>query len=392
MPGRDEQTFYRFRTRVDESDLADRFAFLGWVPTEDVPNYYLESDVGINIDRFSYEMLIGCRYRILDMLRAGLPPITTLGTEISTIIRDQRLGETFAPGDAQGLRSAILALARDETRRRGCAARGRDYVFKHRAVGEVMKPLQRWARSPSASPDRQAVVAAEPDTAWTPRSALGRIAQAWETRGTASAARELLRACSAGFADLLAKTFVKRRGAPPWGLDPREPPHATLVMRAGSLAVTREVVEQIVARYPAAEVSVLAPEQLVDETRYELGARVIAAAGVEACGYRITGRLVNSLRERRFDTAMIAGEGSRRAELLALLSGAERRVEVRDDGAGHVFWFAPHKPLALVVQLAVGIVERATLTLLLGLVWGSITAEGWLWNLRRRLAPAGDKA
>ena len=392
MPGRDEQTFYRFRNRAEESELAERFIFLGWVPTEDVPDYYLESDAGINIDRFSYEMLIGCRYRILDMLRAGLPVVTTLGSEISTIVRDLRLGETFAPGDAQGLKSAVLALARDETRRRRCAARAKEYVFRHRAVAEVMKPLQRWARNPAASPDRREVAAVPADAAWVPRSALGRIVRAWETQGMGSAARLVLGACAAGLADLFAKAFIRRRAAPTWGLDPREPSHATIVMRAGSLALTREVVEQILARYPAAEISILVPDALAAETRYEVGAPVISAAGVEACGYRIGGGIVNTLRERRFDTAVIAGEGSRRAEFLALLSGAERRVEVRDDGAAHVFWFAPYKPLALAVQLAVGLVERLVLSAVVALVWGSIAAEGWLWNLRRRLVPAGDKA
>jgi len=386
MPGRDEVTFYRFRRRVEESEFADRFVFAGWVPTETVPDYYFESDVGINIDRFSYEMLIGCRYRILDMLRAGLPVITTLGTEISHAVKDERLGETFQPGDAEGLKQAMLALARDEARRRRCAVRAREYVLKHRLVAQVMKPLQEWARRPRPCPSRLAARGEGRERAWQPRSTVGRFAETWETKAIGAAMRDLARACQRGLAEILAKAFVRRRGAEPWGLDPREPPHATLVIRAGTLDLTREVVERIRRQYPAAEISVLAPEATAEETRYEVNAPVIAAAASEAFGYHIGSNLVRLLRERGFDTVVVAGEGARRAELLALLSGADRHVEVRDDGAAHVFSFAPYKPLLLLAKLAGQVMEKATLTVLVGLVWAGISVEGWVWSLRQRRA------
>ncbi len=391
MPGRDETTFYRFRTLVEGSDLADRFVFAGWVPNENVPDYYFESDIGINVDRYSYEMLIGCRYRILDMVRAGLPVVTSLGTEISHVIEQERLGATFAPGDAEGLKNALLSLARDETRRRRSAGRARDYVLKHRLLEDVMRPLQRWAQEPSSSPDRLSAPATE-EPAWRPQSFVGRLGEALERRGLRGGIAEVTRLLTAALSELFAKTFVRRRAVPQWGLDPREPPHATLVIRAGALDAARRVVDRIKQRYPAADVSVLAPESLADQTRYETEAPVIAVPSVEACGYRITSSLVNALRERRFDTVVVAGERNRRAELLALLSGADRRVEIRHDGAAHVFSLAPYKPLLLVVALITGLVEKLTLSALVGLVWSAITAEGWLWHLRRGLTRGGSKA
>ncbi len=54
----DDITFAKFCDDVRQSKYQDRFIFLGWVPTADVPNFYLESDVGINIDRFSYEAML----------------------------------------------------------------------------------------------------------------------------------------------------------------------------------------------------------------------------------------------------------------------------------------------------------------------------------------------
>ena len=389
MPGRDETTFYHFRTLVAESQFADRFVFTGWVPTEEVPNYYFESDVGINIDRYSYEMLIGCRYRILDMLRAGLPVVTTLGTEISQVVEQERLGATFTPGDAAGLRLAILALARDESRRRRSADRARDHVLRNRLVHDVMRPLLRWAADPSPSPDR--LTGQETEPVWRPRSFVGRLAEALETRGVRGALRVVVGAFASRLSDLAFKAFVRRRAVAWWGLDPQEPPHTTLVIRATSLNLSQEAVSKVKERYPAAELTVLAPENLADEMHYETDLPVIAAPGVEACGYRITGDLVGEVRHHRFDTVFVAGEGNRRAELVALLSGAGRRVELREDGAAHLFWVAPYKPLLLVFQLIATILEKLTLSAILGLVWGCLALEGWVWKLSRRQVAAGGE-
>jgi glycosyltransferase involved in cell wall biosynthesis len=383
MPGRDEETFYRFRRKAEESEFASRFVFVGWVPTERVPNYYFECDAGINIDRFSYEMLIGCRYRILDMLRGGLPVITTLGTEISEIVRDEELGVTFAPGDAEGLTQAILTLAADEPRRQRCAERGREYVFEHRVVEEVMKPLQRWAKEPKASPDRLTSMR-------DPATGAGRVTAHREEGGGRGGLRHLVGALGGKLVDLLFKAFVRRRRTEPWGLDPGEPPQRALVVRAGSLELTQEVIARMRGRYPVVEVSVLVASALAEETKYEVSAPVISTSGEAASGYRVSRGLVGELRRRDFDTVVVAGEGSRRAELAALLSGAERRVEVRDDGAAHVFWFAVYKPLALAPMLVVSALEKAVMSLLVGLVWGSLAMEGRLWKLRPRRASAAE--
>jgi len=391
MPGRDETTFYRFRELIEQSEFADRFIFTGWVPNEDVPNYYFESNVGINIDRYSYEMLIGCRYRILDMLRAGLPVVTTLGTEISHAVEQERLGVTFSPGDAEGLKTALLTLARDESRRRRSADRARDWVTKHRSVGTVLKPIQKWASNPSPAPDRITGIASE-RAIWQPQTLFGRCAEAYEATGIMGMARLLLGALAGKAADVLAKLFVRRKGTYSWGFDPTEPPHTTLVIRAGALDIARSAVMRTRRNYPAADISVLAPTALAEETRYETDAPIIMAEGVEACGYRVNPSFVNAIRERRFDTVIVAGEGNRRAEFLALLSGADRRVEVRHDGAAHIFSFALYKPVLLGFQFIFRALEKLTLTALVALVWGSITVEGWAWALRHRFTGARETA
>ncbi|MFB3882102.1 MAG: glycosyltransferase [Armatimonadota bacterium] len=371
MPGRDEETFYRFRTMVEESEFADRFVFVGWVANEEVPNYYFESDIGINIDRYSYEMLIGCRYRILDMLRAGLPVVTTLGTEISYVVEQERLGATFAPGDADGLRNALVGLARDESRRKRCAERAREYVLRRRLVADVMRPLVEWAQDPQPSPDRLPL----------PQERVAAPDEGPESVGQTMAGR---------IADVLAKGLIRRRGIAPWGLE-TEAPGRLLAIRAGALGLVQQVVQRARERWPSVIISVVAPEALAAETRYETGMRIIAVPAGEACGYSATKRSIDAVRETRFDSVVVAGEGNRRAEALALFARARRRIEVREDGAAHAFRLAPEKPLVLIAQAALWGLERLGLTALVGLVWGSLTAEGWVWAARTRLAAARSR-
>ena len=69
IAGHDEITFHRFVERTRKSRFRDRFHFAGWVPTEDVPCYYFESDLGINVDSDNYETVFGARNRLNDMMK-----------------------------------------------------------------------------------------------------------------------------------------------------------------------------------------------------------------------------------------------------------------------------------------------------------------------------------
>jgi len=72
IPEQDMKTYPRFLSMINSSPYKDRFVMKGWVAGEDVPNYYLEADVGINIDKDIYEVRLGSKNRILDWFRAGL--------------------------------------------------------------------------------------------------------------------------------------------------------------------------------------------------------------------------------------------------------------------------------------------------------------------------------
>lgn len=152
--GHDEKTYYKFLDKVRLSKFSNRFIFNEWVPTEDIPNYYFESNVGINIDKFNYETLLGARTRIVDMLKAGLPVLTSLGTEISYLIEKEKLGFVYPLGDAEELARTILFLVENRELLREYGQRGKEYVFKNLTSDEVTTSLREWVKNPRPAPDR----------------------------------------------------------------------------------------------------------------------------------------------------------------------------------------------------------------------------------------------
>jgi hypothetical protein len=85
IPGHDEKTFARFSQAVENSPHRNRYVLHGWVPTEDVPNYYLEANVALNIDRWSIEGEVGYRTRTLDWIMAYIFMIFPIAFSLMTI-------------------------------------------------------------------------------------------------------------------------------------------------------------------------------------------------------------------------------------------------------------------------------------------------------------------
>lgn len=97
IDGHDDVTYTRFQRLIEGSPYAQRYHLCGWVSNEDVPAYYLESNLGVNVDRPSYEAQLGSRTRVLDWMRARLPSVSSSLTELSA--------EVVAAGGGPGLPS-----------------------------------------------------------------------------------------------------------------------------------------------------------------------------------------------------------------------------------------------------------------------------------------------
>ncbi len=175
IAGHDEKTFERFRALAAASPFAARYHLLGWVEPETVDALYGESDLGISLDAMNYESMFGARHRLLCMMGAGLPVLTTRGTEIAEDIEMAGVGLIAPPGDPAALaeriewaianRGAHLGKA-DESGRaergenqggnsalRDLARRGREWALSEFPCDRTTAEPRRWAREPRFAPD-----------------------------------------------------------------------------------------------------------------------------------------------------------------------------------------------------------------------------------------------
>jgi glycosyltransferase involved in cell wall biosynthesis len=154
IKGQDEKTYPHFLNLIKNSKFSQNFIMKGWVPTEDIKNYYFEADVGINIDKDIYEVRLGSKMRIPDWLRAGLPVLTTKVCELSQIIDRENIGFTFKPKDVEGLKQKILWMVSNKDKIRDIGLKGKKYAFKNLNYNVTTKPLREWVKNPKFAPDK----------------------------------------------------------------------------------------------------------------------------------------------------------------------------------------------------------------------------------------------
>lgn len=222
IPGHNEIGFARFEALARESPRRDRFHLLGWLPLGRVPRVIAECDVGLNVDRPGPEGWLGTRNRLMDWALAGLPVVSTLGTELAEELAE-RFGERgvyVAPqGDADALARALADAAEVAAGRRtngGAGPRRREnesdrtsgsesaiareadwppaeWLRRERSPERCLAPLLRWVESPRLAPDRAAWLAGEaPPALWLAGDAAGAAAALEEERARRARAESRL--------------------------------------------------------------------------------------------------------------------------------------------------------------------------------------------------------
>ena len=154
VEGHDDLTYTRFCRLVERSKFRKNYVLLGWRSLKDVLRAYRESDIGINIDKYHYELVFGTRTRLVQMIAYGLPVITTTGCELSYIIKENGLGLTFEIGDARGLADALLKYGKDpKAGRQHYATVALEHFRDHYTYAKTCEPLLSWLKKPRRAPD-----------------------------------------------------------------------------------------------------------------------------------------------------------------------------------------------------------------------------------------------
>ncbi|MFH1284673.1 MAG: glycosyltransferase [Candidatus Peregrinibacteria bacterium] len=162
IEGLDNKTFAKFMKMIEKSEYKERFIFLGWVETDAIPYIYRRADCGLNVDRKCIETLTGARNRLNEMMKFGLPVVTTLGSEISYEVVASGAGKGVESGKHESLTEAVVSIYKEW---RGGGERasvefkeygknGQKYIEEKCNYDYLMKPLTRWLENPRPAPDR----------------------------------------------------------------------------------------------------------------------------------------------------------------------------------------------------------------------------------------------
>lgn len=153
ITGHHEAGFDRFTSLVNESSRKERYHLMGWIPTEEVDACLLESDLGVNVDLDIAETLLGSRNRFLSWIRAGLPILTTVVSEISQILHREGLCFGVDPGNLEEFRKALLYAADHRKECREMARQARLYGDENFTFEATTRPLRQWVTNPKPAPD-----------------------------------------------------------------------------------------------------------------------------------------------------------------------------------------------------------------------------------------------
>ncbi len=153
--GHDDMTYPRFREMVQGSRFTDRFHLLGWIDSHDLPRVYDQADLGLCVDSENLETMFGARTRLVSMLVAGLPALTTSGSEISDELIDAGVCLGCAQNGPQALADAIVNACSQRADLPQLGENGREHVLDRFNCETTTKEFLEWAAAPEFAPDNQ---------------------------------------------------------------------------------------------------------------------------------------------------------------------------------------------------------------------------------------------
>lgn len=162
--GHDELTYDRFQSLATRDLPASRCHPLGWVPYEHVLELHATAAVGLNIDGANMETRFGARNRLTNMLGAGIPVITTSGTEIAEWIERHKAADLIPPAHADGLALALQRVFRNPADAEARAAGARTKALADFAPAATLGQFREWCQAPRAALDRSTGPAPQSET------------------------------------------------------------------------------------------------------------------------------------------------------------------------------------------------------------------------------------
>lgn len=153
LEGHDTKSFEQFKTLVEQSALRERFIFLGWVPTEQVPSYYELADLAVFVDRPSVEGELGTRTRLVDWLQFRVPILCTPLCEFARELEAEGLIATCPMNDAEEFVRRLQELAESPQAAKARAEKAARWFDEHYGEQDMLRPLLEWVERPVRARD-----------------------------------------------------------------------------------------------------------------------------------------------------------------------------------------------------------------------------------------------
>jgi glycosyltransferase involved in cell wall biosynthesis len=88
-----------------------------WIDYDDLPQYFMDADIGVSIHQTHFETYFSFRTRILDYMKYNLPILCTEGDYFAELVKKKNLGITVGSENQTELKNAILNLADNRQQR-----------------------------------------------------------------------------------------------------------------------------------------------------------------------------------------------------------------------------------------------------------------------------------
>jgi glycosyltransferase involved in cell wall biosynthesis len=154
IAGYNDVAYERFVETICAAGAEGAVRYLDWQPLEELRKLYAACDVGLSIDRFTYEAVLGSRTRLVNFLAAGKPVVSTVLTELSEDLASQGFLLPFEVGNSDSLAVALADASRRAGELAELGARAREYVTSRYHGRVAGAPLVEWIMNPAFAPDK----------------------------------------------------------------------------------------------------------------------------------------------------------------------------------------------------------------------------------------------
>ncbi len=154
IPGYNEISYGQFLDGIKAAGVEGAVTLMDWQPLSAMEKLYAEVDLGISIDRYTYEAELGSRTRLVNFLAAGVPVASTVVTELSQQLKDAGHLQPFELGNAESLTEALIRASADRGDRLEKAKASIKHIYTAYNGNEQGKPLKNWLRSPTRAADK----------------------------------------------------------------------------------------------------------------------------------------------------------------------------------------------------------------------------------------------